>query len=92
MLRKMSIREFRRWRAFYDLEPFGEERSDYRAASIVATLVNLHRKRGTREKPIKDFLLQFTDATEKSKPKPWERLKQIGREIAGAAGAFTRKG
>lgn len=81
MLRSMSIRDFRRWRAFFDLEPFGEERADWRAASIVSALVNLQRKRGTKERPIGDFLLKFGDAA-KPKRKSWQDLKAIGRAIA----------
>lgn len=83
MLKQMSIRLFRQWRAYYDLEPFGEERADYRAASIVATLVNLNRRKGTSPRPVSEFVLQFGEP--KKKPaKDWRQLKALGAMIAGA--------
>lgn len=60
MLREMSIRQFLEWRAYFDLEPFGEERADLRSAHIVQTLVNI--RRGEARKPavaLKDCTLSF---------------------------------
>jgi hypothetical protein len=90
MLAGMSIHEFRRWRAYYDLEPFGEERADYRAASIVATLLNLYRKRGSKAIAISDVRLRFGDDAA-PKRKSWQSLKAIGAMIAGAANRQTPK-
>ncbi len=83
MLDRMSITLFREWRAYFDLEPFGEERADYRAASIVAMLYNINRKRGTEAKPVRDFVLEFGDKA-KPKRKSWQELKAIGAAIASA--------
>jgi hypothetical protein len=86
----MSIRQLREWRAYYDLEPFGEERADYRAASIVATLVNLNRRRGTPPRPVTEFVLQFGEPKPKPK-KDWRQLKAIGALIAGANQPQSKK-
>lgn len=60
MLREISWRKFLRWYAYEQLEPFGERRADYRAASIVTMLANVNRdpKKG-RPFKIDDFVLSF---------------------------------
>jgi hypothetical protein len=83
MLDSMTVHQFRDWRAYYDLEPFGEERADYRAASIVATLVNLNRKRHTPPRPVAEFLLRFGEQAP-AEPVDWRVLKAKGAMIAGA--------
>lgn len=59
MLAGMTVQQFAEWRAYADLEPFDETRGDLRAASIVATLINLHRRR--KVKP-SDVVLQFGES------------------------------
>ncbi len=83
MLDRMSITLFREWRAYFDLEPFGEERADYRAASIVQMLYNINRRRGTPAKPVRDFVLEFGE-TAVPKRKTWQEMKAIGAMIASA--------
>lgn len=48
MLARMGSDELTDWIAFYDLEPWGEERrlADYRAGVIAATIMNLFRGKG----------------------------------------------
>ena len=58
MLRQISIRQFDEWRAYADLEPFDELRSDLRAASIVQAVRNTARGR-RRPQSLKDCLLLF---------------------------------
>lgn len=84
MLREISIHEFREWRAYYDLEPFGEERQDLRIGSIVSTLVNIYRKKGKPAVSIRDGTIKVGEQVAK-KPRPWQQLKNIGAAIAGMA-------
>lgn len=90
MLREISVHEFREWRAFYDLEPFGEERQDDRIASVVATLINQWKKRGSRRLKIAEARVIYgtRDVEGTKAPRRWEKMKAIGRTIASAAGAF----
>lgn len=88
MLREMSVHEFRDWRAFYDLEPFGEARQDDRIASVVATLINTWRKRGSRRVKIGDARVSYGKREGPKTSTGWEQMKAIGRTIASAAGAF----
>lgn len=83
MLGEISVQEFREWRAYYDLEPFGEERQDLRIASIVSTMVNLVRKKGKPPIKIRDAMLRIGEPPAK-KRRPWEQLKAMGAAIAGA--------
>jgi hypothetical protein len=63
MLRSMTWEQFLEWRTFENLEPFGEERNDYRSAHIVQTLVNLARdaKKYPNGFPLSEFLLGWGD-------------------------------
>jgi len=45
--------------AYYELEPFGEERADLRAAIIACTLANIWRGKGQRSLKPHDFMPDF---------------------------------
>lgn len=64
MLRSMSSLQFAKWRVFDELEPFGEERDDYRFASICQALWNIARnvRMNPNGWPLTDFLVRFGDA------------------------------
>lgn len=55
----MSLEEFLRWMAFAALEPFGEERQDWRVAMLMAQQANMHRGKGKAAIPVKRFLPRF---------------------------------
>ena len=57
-----------------------------RIASIVATLINQWKKRGSRRVKIGDAKISYKQ--EEPKARAWEQMKAIGRTIASAAGAF----
>ena len=86
MLRQMSVTDLRTWIAYYELEPFGEERADLRSAQIVTTLANIHRKPRTPAARIKDFVLQVGEpARSKSVGPSFEEIKQRARMMAGGS-------
>jgi hypothetical protein len=62
----ISSREIAEWRAFAQVEPFGELRADWRAAFEMALTANLHRDTKQRKEPYmaKDFLIQFAQPIE----------------------------
>jgi hypothetical protein len=64
----MSSREFAEWMAYYELEPFGEERADLRSAIVASTVANAHRDPKRRRKPFRplDFMPRF-DETKRPK-------------------------
>lgn len=81
----MSWREFLEWREFYALAPFGEERDDIRAASIVQALVSMQRNVETQPRwyPLTEFLLKFGDAPRVEAPlQDWREQMAIGKLIS----------
>ncbi len=91
LLNRANSRELTEWRAYYSLEPFGEERADLRAGIIAATIANIYRDKNTKAyKPV-DFIPQF----DKPKQQDWQSmLAQVrminavhgGKEIGKAKG------
>lgn len=67
----MDSRELSEWMAYYELEPFGEERADLRAGIVASTVAN-SRMRGKNDNKTyqpKDFLPKFGESKEKQ---TWE--------------------
>lgn len=64
MLRSMSSLQISKWQVYDELEPFGEERNDWRFASICQALWNIARNVRTNPNgwPLGDFLVRFGDA------------------------------
>jgi hypothetical protein len=47
------------WRAYDLLDPFGEERDDYRMAMVVCALLNPHKKKGVPAFKPADWMPRF---------------------------------
>ena len=62
---RMSSREFAEWCAYYQIEPFGQERDNLHAAMIACTVANAH---GAKTK-IADFMLKMKEAVVRQTPK-----------------------
>lgn len=91
MLRRMSSTQFKKWAIYESLEPFEEERADWRTAQVVTTLVNLNRKRGTRARSPKEFLIKFDKEFEEKKPKTWQDMKAMTKELATLYNSSPKK-
>ena len=59
----MTAKELSEWMAYYEVEPFGEERADYRSAMIAWVLASIYAKKGHKPK-IEDFM-PFQDKTKR---------------------------
>lgn len=73
----MSAQEYDDWWAYYQVEPFGEERGDLRAGIIASTLANIHRdpkRRPEGYKPL-DFM-PYADRTSPAKALR-ERMRSV---------------
>ena len=84
MLDEITWVQFAEWMAFADLMPFGEDREEYRFASIVSTLANINRdtKKQREPWPLDQFVLRFGDMPEpqtKKKPQSPEEQLRISR-------------
>lgn len=88
MERGLTAKRFFDWQAYAMLEPFGDERLDYLAASIVQAIYNTNL--GKDQKPVKldDVRVRFGEPEEK-KPQDWREqaaiLKLWAVAHAGAA-------
>lgn len=58
----MSIEEFRQWIAYTALEPWGDDRADWRAAHSNALMAGIWGA-SKKKTEVKDFLLQFKRKT-----------------------------
>jgi len=82
LLKRITSKELSEWQAFYNIEPFGEERMDLRFALMTANLLAPHVKKGSRLN-VKDFLLTFKE----KKPMSDELMQQI---LKGSARGSSR--
>ena len=74
---EIDAREFAEWIAFGNLEPFGEERADWRIAQLCTLVANMFRGKG-RMARMRDFMLR-----------PKAPRKQTPQEIAAVMRAYT---
>ena len=56
LLARMGSDELTEWMAFYQLEPFGDFRADYRSGVIASTFANAHRAQNTSPFRVEDFM------------------------------------
>ena len=76
MLARMTSQEISEWIAFYKVEPFGEERQDWRFALMTANLMAPHLKKGARPK-LSDFKLNL----DPPRPMSAEEMKTVLRNL-----------
>jgi uncharacterized protein DUF4035 len=66
ILRGMSAKQFQAWEYFYEIQPFGPFREDYRAA-LVTSMVHNAAVAGEHQKPVSHFLPPWSQPTEEEK-------------------------
>ena len=90
--RGLTAKQFIEWGLYARMEPFGEFRSDLRAASIRQMVFNMAVRNSDR-KPLKDFMLSFEEAeAEKPAQQPWQEKKAIALTIAMAYAQSKSRG
>ena len=78
LLRSLTAKQFAEWRAFYGLDPFGDQRADLRAGIISSVISN--RMRGKNENPMEP--MQFMPYIQQSEQTP-EEIQRTLRDILG---------
>lgn len=74
ILRGLTAKQFREWEHFAELEPFGEKRADYRAASIVQATFNVNRGKKQKAMTLEEAVVKFgEEAKETTKPKQTQK-------------------
>lgn len=61
LLSRIGSDELTEWMAFYQIEPFGDFRADYRSGIVAATLANANRTKDSRAFTPEDFMPFMTD-------------------------------
>jgi len=79
---RCDSREFAEWRAFYELEPWGDDRADLRAGIVASTIANVNRGKGQKAFNPGDFMPEF------DKP---VRKKQTPAEMAAVMTLFAKR-
>ena len=70
MLDGISAKQLQSWMAYYDIEPFGEERADLRSAIVACQIVNVNIPKGKKRFKPGDFMPDF-------KPKKQQSVKEM---------------
>lgn len=86
----MTHRELVEWAAYYQTEPWGEQRADLRAGVIAATVANVHRPKGRRAFQPADFVLKFGKRRERRRVMAQSEIKGVFWAIAKAAGKHAK--
>lgn len=79
ILRRLTFRQLRGWEHADEIDSLVdvELRMDYRIASIVQMLHNIHRGKGQKALPLKDFVLQFGEPEEKKRQSPEQQFQML---------------
>jgi hypothetical protein len=98
MLRELTWEQLTEWRAYDQIEPIGDHRSDWQAASICAAMANttMAVNRLKKRFRVKDFLLEFGDVEKEVKEEPkaapaWHAMKFIAQQQTAIANAAEKK-
>lgn len=75
--------------AYDQLEPFGEERADFRAAIIAQILATVHRGKGQRKPKLSDFMPNFDRTPKQQAP---EQIKAVFMAFAQSQNQRVAKG
>lgn len=79
MLGRLTSEQFAEWMAYYSLEPFGEERADFRAGIIASEIVNMAGKASKRTVAPKDFMPKFGGSRKQTPHEMLQVLKGMRR-------------
>lgn len=73
MLAQITGQQFIEWMAFYELDPWGDQRADLRMAEMLALTVNMNLRKGKKPATIQDFM----HYAEKPDPKPMSQAESV---------------
>jgi hypothetical protein len=74
--------------AYFQIEPHGEERADYRAGLITSTIANIVRKKGSKPHKPEDFMPKFGEREEPEQD--WQQQLRMVKTLNAAFGGTTR--
>ena len=83
--------EFAEWKAYWQINPFGEERADLRMGINTACLLNVHVPKGKRRYKPSDFMPKF-ERKEIKQQTPQDMLILMTRITQSLGGKFVKPG
>jgi hypothetical protein len=84
LMESISYQEFIGWVQFYEEEPFGEFREDWRMGQIASTIANTApHKRGRKTYKPKDFMWKKPKKTKQSLREMFEEIKKLNSDLGG---------
>lgn len=86
--RRISAAEYYEWAAFAQLEPFGEERADLRAAIVACTVANAFRGKNQKAAQPADFMPDF----EPKRRQTQADMAAVMKQFALAHNRFLKNG
>ena len=76
LLKSLSSKELTEWMIYYELEPFGEDREDFRMGVVASTIANVNRSKNSKVYKPQDFIPKFGD-TQPNKQTWQEQLRIV---------------
>jgi hypothetical protein len=71
-LKNISSKELSEWMAYYCIDPFGQEREDFRMGQVCSTVANSNRSKNSKVFSPEDFIPKF----DKPKVQSWQSILQ----------------
>lgn len=83
MLRSLTAAQFHEWLSYAKLEPFDEERADYRAAQIVQMILAVNMTKDKKVPTLDELVLRFGDSRKVEAKPDWQKMKSIAMMLSG---------
>jgi len=74
LLQTLTLKELQQWIQFYNIDPWGDQRADWRAGQLCALTANMWRKKSDKALTPSDFMLKAETDEERAKRAEAETL------------------
>jgi hypothetical protein len=88
MLAAMPQRVYREWMIYAEMEPWDEQRADWRAAMVASTVYAVHRTKKSPRRKLKDFLPSFKRGA--GKPRTKQQAANLMRNMIALYGGSVQ--
>lgn len=85
-MRSMSYRQLQGWRAYMQINPFGGEREDFRAAMIRQAIINAFRDPDSDPVDVEDCMPRFGESQFARRRRAKEKAKEVPRKVKEVLG------
>ena len=82
LLQKLDYKELIEWMAFYEISPFGDERSDFQAGVIASTVANVNKRKNRKPYRPQDFMFK-PSKKKQTVDEQWQIILDMHKKITG---------